>query len=181
MLHKLGRTERQEQRCQTAHPEENLRHSSHYPYIFIGHFRHRDPIKRSHTLTFDSSSPRPKTDQQSIPIGHALGNGLVQPSFRSPSRRSPSDCSPSHFRRVAGLKLLCIMFYSRGRTNTKQIVSFHFKGISVSRLSRYRASRALIPFMPCRRIFAFYAGDWTRSKAEEEGAHRLKSKDATEN
>jgi integrase/recombinase XerD len=47
VLHKLGRTERQEQRCQTAHPEENLRHRSHYPYTFIGHPRHRDPTKQS--------------------------------------------------------------------------------------------------------------------------------------
>ena len=113
VLHKLGRTERQEQRCQTAYPEENLRHRSHYSYTFVGHSRHRDPTKQTHALTSDSRALVRKPGQQSIPIGHPLGNGLVQPSFRSPSRRSPSDCSPSHFRRVAGLKLLCIMCYRR--------------------------------------------------------------------
>ena len=77
-------------------------------------------IPRAH---FRLQAPRPKTGQQSIPIGHALGNGLVQPSFRSPSRRSPSDCSPSHFRRVAGLKLLCIMFYT---ANGKETVFYRY-------------------------------------------------------
>ena len=115
VLHKLGRTERQEQRCQTAHPEENLGHRSHYPYTFIGHPPGTAILQSNPTRSLPTpGAPRPKTGQESTPIGHALGNGLVQPSFRSPSRRSPSDCSPSHFRRVAGLKLLCIMFYSGG-------------------------------------------------------------------
>jgi hypothetical protein len=114
VLHKLGRAKRQEQRCQTAHPEENLSHRSHSPYTFIGHSRHRDPTKHPTRSSLPApSDPRPRTGQQSIPIGHALGNGLVQPIFRPPSRRPPSDCSPSVFRRDAGLKMLCIMFYKR--------------------------------------------------------------------
>jgi hypothetical protein len=116
VLHKLARAKRQEQRCQTAHPEENLSHRSHSPYTFIGHSRHRDPTKHPTRSSLPApSDPRPRTGQQSIPIGHALGNGLVQPIFRPPSRRPPSDCSPSVFRRDAGLKMLCIMFYSRER------------------------------------------------------------------
>ena len=98
------------QRCQTAHPEENLSHRSHSPYTFIGHSRHRDPAKHPTRSSLPApSDPRPRTGQQSIPIGHALGNGLVQPIFRPPSRRPPSDCSPSVFRRDAGLKMLCVM------------------------------------------------------------------------
>ena len=30
------------------------------PYTFIGHSRHRDPIKQSHAPTSDSSSPSPE-------------------------------------------------------------------------------------------------------------------------
>jgi hypothetical protein len=116
VLHKLGRAKRQEQRCQTAHPEENLRQRSHSPYTFIGHSRHRDPTKHPRRSSLPvPPDPRPRTGQQSIPIGHALGNGLVQPIFRPPSRRPPSDCSPSVFRRDARLKMLCVMFYSRTR------------------------------------------------------------------
>jgi hypothetical protein len=47
--------------------------------------------------------------RQSIPIGHALGNGLVQPIFSPPSRRSPFVFSPSLSRRDAGLEMLCVM------------------------------------------------------------------------
>jgi hypothetical protein len=113
VLHKLGRAKRQEQRCQTARPEENLRQRSHSPYTFIGHSRHHDPTKHPRRSSLPApSDPRPRTGQQSIPIGHALGNGLVQPIFRPPSRRPPSDCSPSVFRRDAGLKMLCVMLQS---------------------------------------------------------------------
>ena len=124
MLHKLGRAKRQEQRCQTAHPEENLRQRSHSLYSFIGHSRHRDPTKHPRRSSLPvPPDPRPRTGQQSIPIGHALGNGLVQPIFRPPSRRPPSDCSPSVFRRDAGLKMLCVMFYTRGRNKDHIFVS----------------------------------------------------------
>ena len=120
----LGRAKRQEQRCQTAHPEENLRQRSHSLYSFIGHSRHRDPTKHPRRSSLPApSDPRPRTGQQSIPIGHALGNGLVQPIFRPPSRRPPSDCSPSVFRRDAGLKMLCVMFYTRGRNKDHIFVS----------------------------------------------------------
>ena len=123
MLHKLGRAKRQEQRCQTAHPEENLRQRSHSPYTFIGHSRHRDPTKHPRRSSLPvPPDPRPRTGQQSIPIGHALGNGLVQPIFRPPSRRRPPECSPSISRRDAVLKMLCIMFYRREHTKGNQIV-----------------------------------------------------------
>ena len=84
------------------HLHRSLQAPRSYKAIPRAHFRLQGPLAR-------------KPANKSIPIGHALGNGLVQPSFRSPSRRSPSDCSPSHFRRVAGLKLLCIMFYTADR------------------------------------------------------------------
>ena len=41
--HKLGRTKRGENRCQTHHPEKNLRHRSHSPDLIKGHRTHRDP------------------------------------------------------------------------------------------------------------------------------------------
>jgi hypothetical protein len=93
-----------------GHPEENLRHRSHSLDISIGHCRHRDSksIARAHHF-LGSSNPRPRSSRQSIPIGHPLGNGLVQPIFRPPSRRPPSDCSPSVFSRDADLKMLCVM------------------------------------------------------------------------
>src|SRR5262249_25171699 len=83
---------------------------SHSPNTVIGHCTHPDPTKHpTRSSLLATSDPRPRSGRQSIPIGHALGNGLVQPIFRPPSRRSPSDCSPSVFRRDAGLKMLCIM------------------------------------------------------------------------
>jgi len=82
---------------------------SHSPNTVIGHCTHPDPTKHpTRSSLLATSDPRPRSGRQSIPIGHALGNGLVQPIFRPPSRRSPSDCSPSVFRRDAGLKMLCI-------------------------------------------------------------------------
>jgi len=87
---------------------------SHSPNTVIGHCTHPDPTKHpTRSSLLATSDPRPRSGRQSIPIGHALGNGLVQPIFRPPSRRSPSDCSPSVFRRDAGLKMLCIMLSSR--------------------------------------------------------------------
>ena len=87
-----------EQRCQTGHPEENLRHKSHSPDITIGHCTHRDPTKHPTRSSLPGASdPCQRSSRHSIPIGHALGNGLVQPIFSPPSRRSPSDCFPSLF------------------------------------------------------------------------------------
>src|SRR5208282_6924982 len=65
-----------------------------------------------------TSDPRPRSRRQSIPIGHALGNGLVQPIFRPASQRSPLVCFPSLSRRDAGLKMLCVMFYTPRENNT---------------------------------------------------------------
>ena len=111
---KLGQTKSREQRRQTGHSEQNLRHRSRSPDITIGHCWHHDPTRhRTRSSRPGTSDPRPRSGRQSIPIGHALGNGLVQPIFRPPSRRPPSDCSPSVSRRAAGLKMLCIMFYTR--------------------------------------------------------------------
>ena len=86
----LGRTKRREQRCQTSHPEENPRHTFHSPARIIGQCRHRDPTRRCMRSPLPATSDsRPRSSRQSIPIGHALGNGLVQPIFSPPSRRSP--------------------------------------------------------------------------------------------
>jgi len=109
--HKLGRTKRREQRCQTSHPEKNPRHTFHSPDRIIGQCRHRDPTRRCMRSSLPATSdPRPRSSRQSIPIGHALGNGLDQPIFSPPSRRSPLVCSPSFSRRDAGLKMLCVMY-----------------------------------------------------------------------
>jgi len=95
---KLGQTKSREQRRQTGHSEQNLRHRSRSPDITIGHCWHHDPTRhRTRSSRPGTSDPRPRSGRQSIPIGHALGNGLVQPIFRPPSRRSPSDCFPSLF------------------------------------------------------------------------------------
>src|SRR5207244_1251063 len=90
-------------------------HRSHFPDITIRTCRQPDPTKhRARSSLPGTSDPRPRSSRQSISIGHALGNGLVQPIFRPPSRRSPSECFPSLFPprrrsknalRYAGLKL----------------------------------------------------------------------------
>jgi hypothetical protein len=54
------------------------------------------------------SDPCSRSSPQSKPIGHALGNGLVQPIFRPPSRRSRLASIPSLSCRDAGLKMLCV-------------------------------------------------------------------------
>jgi len=106
----LGRTKRREQRCQTSHPEKNPRHTFHSPDRIRGQCSHRDPTRRCTRSSLPATSdPRPRSSRQSIPIGDALGNGLVQPIFSPPSRRSPLVCSPSFSRRDAGLKMLCLM------------------------------------------------------------------------
>jgi hypothetical protein len=98
--HKLGRTKRREQRGQTGRPEENPGHTFHSPDRIIGQCRHRDPKKhRTHSLVPGTSDSRPRFSRQSIPIGCALGNGLVQPIFSPPSRRSSLVFSPSFSRR----------------------------------------------------------------------------------
>jgi hypothetical protein len=79
-------------------PKKNLRHRSHSPDTVMGHCTLRDPAKHpTRSSLLATSDPRPRSARQSIPIGHALGNGLVQPMSRPPSRRSPSDCSPGVF------------------------------------------------------------------------------------
>jgi hypothetical protein len=80
--HMLGQTKQREQRCQTGHPEENRRHRSHSIDLNTGHYSYRDLKKDCTCSTLaGTSDPRPRSGQQSIPIGHALGNGLVQPIF----------------------------------------------------------------------------------------------------
>ena len=71
-------------------------------------------IRSVHTLiTSAASDPHPRSSRQSIPIAIAhTPDRLVQPIFRPPSRRPPPECSPSISRRDAGLKMLCIMFYT---------------------------------------------------------------------
>jgi hypothetical protein len=106
----LGRIKRGEQNCQTAHPREILRHRSHSFQIIIAHHLYRDPTKYPrHSSLPGMSDPSQRSSRQSIPIGHALGNGLVQPIFRPPSRRPLLVCFPSLSRRDAGLKMLCVM------------------------------------------------------------------------
>ena len=120
MPHMLGRTKRREQRCPTSHPKKNPRHTFHSPDRIIGQCRHRDPTRRCMRSSLPATSdPCPRSSRQSIPIGHALGNGLVQPIFSPPSRRSPLVCSPSFSRRDAGLKMLCVMLQSPRRGNRK--------------------------------------------------------------
>src|SRR3984893_14427594 len=80
------------------HLHRSLQAPRSYKAIPRAYFRLQGPLARK-----PANNQYPQATQ---------GNGLVHPSFRSPSRQSPSDCSPSHFRRVAGLKLLCIMFYT---------------------------------------------------------------------
>src|ERR1700732_2118133 len=89
VLHKLGRTERQEQRCQTAYPEENLRHRSHYPYTFIGHSRHRDPTKQSHALTSDSRGPSPENRPTINTHRPPAGQRLSPTQFKIPAAAIP--------------------------------------------------------------------------------------------
>ena len=105
----LGQTRRREQRCQTGHSEKNLRHRSHSIDLITGHYSYRS-LTKDHTRSTlaRTSDPRPRSSRQSIPIGHPLGNGLVQPIFRPASRRSSLVCFPSHSRRDAGLKMLCV-------------------------------------------------------------------------
>ena len=57
------------------------------PDMITAHCRHRDPqsTTRPHHF-FGTSDPLSRSSPQSIPIGHALGNGLVPPIFRPPSR-----------------------------------------------------------------------------------------------
>jgi len=71
-------------------------------------------IRSVHTLItsgrFRSSSEiEPAIDTHSY---RHTPDRLVQPIFRPPSRRPPPECSPSISRRDAGLKMLCIMFYT---------------------------------------------------------------------
>jgi hypothetical protein len=80
-------------------------------------------IRSVHTLItsgrFRSSSEiEPAIDTHSY---RHTPDRLVQPIFRPPSRRPPPECSPSISRRDAGLKMLCIMFYSRKQTSGNQI------------------------------------------------------------
>ena len=76
----------------------------------IGSCKSHNASNATRTLAiFLPLDPHSKQGRQSIPIGHALPNGLVQPIFRPPSRRPPLACFPSVFRRDAGLKMLCIM------------------------------------------------------------------------
>ena len=90
--------------------QENLKDRSHSPDTFIGHYSYRGPTKhRARSSLPATSDPRPRSNRQSIPIGHALGNGLVQPIFRPASQRSPLVCFPSLSRRDAGLKMLCVI------------------------------------------------------------------------
>jgi hypothetical protein len=75
-------------------------------------------IRSVHTLItsgrFRSSSEiEPAIDTHSY---RHTPDRLVQPIFRPPSRRPPPECSPSISRRDAGLKMLCIMFYSGSGT-----------------------------------------------------------------
>ena len=71
-------------------PKKIWKDRSHSPDTFIGHYSYRGPTKhRARSSLPATSDPRPRSSRQSIPIGHALGNGLVQPIFRPPSRRSP--------------------------------------------------------------------------------------------
>ena len=110
MPHQLRQTKRRERRCQAAHSQENLKDRSHSPDTFIGHYSYRGPTKhRARSSLPATSDPRPRSSRQSIPIGHALGNGLVQPIFRPASQRSPLVGFPSLSRRDAGLKMLCAM------------------------------------------------------------------------
>src|SRR5271166_2170737 len=93
--------------------EGNLKQRSHYlipPDVIVTHCKHPEPARhrtRSSFLVTSNVCPRPSPE--SIPIGHAPPNGLVQPIFRPPSRRSSFGCSPSLSRRDAGLKMLCVM------------------------------------------------------------------------
>ena len=66
----------------------------------------------AHSSLPPMSAPCQRSSRQSMPIGHALGNGLAQHIFRPPSRRSPLVCIPSLSRRAAGLKMLCVMLHS---------------------------------------------------------------------
>ena len=80
------------------------------PDVIITHCKHPEPARhrtRSSFLATSNVCPRPSPE--SIPIGHAPPNGLVQPIFRPPARRSPFGCSPSLSRRDARLKMLCVM------------------------------------------------------------------------
>jgi hypothetical protein len=72
------------------------------------------PQHRTRSSLPVASDPHPRSGRQSIPIA-VRPDRLVQPIFRPPSRRPPPECSPSIFRREAGLKMLCIMFYTGGR------------------------------------------------------------------
>ena len=52
---------------------KNLRHRSHSPDITIGTCRQPDAAKtRARSSLPGQSDPRPRSSQQSIPIGHAL-------------------------------------------------------------------------------------------------------------
>ena len=63
-----------------GHPEKNLRHRSHSPDIIIGHRRTRSAKARTGSSLPGQSDPRPRSSQESIPIGHA-----------------PQRLSPTHF------------------------------------------------------------------------------------
>ena len=130
----LGRIKRGEQNCQTAHPREILRHRSHSFQIIIAHHLYRDPTKYPrHSSLPGMSDPSQRSSRQSIPIGHALGNGLVQPIFRPPSRRPLLVCFPKLSRRDAGLKTLCVMW---GNLSSRMILFVSFSTLSRS-FSRY--------------------------------------------
>jgi hypothetical protein len=56
------------------------------------------------------SDPNPKSSRQSKHIGHALPGGFVQSIFSPPPRRPLFKSIPSFSRRVAELKILCIVY-----------------------------------------------------------------------
>jgi hypothetical protein len=107
---KLAGTKRQEQ-CS---------HATHYAHIPRDRCCPSTPLEATGSPTNHArrprgsplqapSDPRQRSRRQSIHIGRALGGGFVQSIFSSPPRRSPFKCFPSVSRRVAELKILCII------------------------------------------------------------------------
>jgi hypothetical protein len=80
-------------------------------------------IRSVHTL-ITSGRFRSSSEIEPAIDTHSYRHRLVQPIFRPPSRRPPPECSPSISRRDAGLKMLSIMFYTRGRKREYFCVTF---------------------------------------------------------
>jgi len=90
----------------------------------ISCYKSRDSSHGSRALTtlgpFGSSLEKAATNNTHR---YATPQRFSPTHFRPPSRRPPSDCPPSVSRRTAGLKMLCIMFYSRERKRESKFVS----------------------------------------------------------